>query len=121
MVTAGAALQATQAQATNATRLRKARNLMESAPRVQADFTKCSAAELMQYRKPVGLGPSGKTWPRWASQRWQATAVRTMPNVVSRISSTFSLATGSQKLGQPVPESNFVAESNNAVSQQMQR
>src|SRR5262245_14279127 len=38
--------------------------------------TKCKATEFMQYRKPVGCGPSGKTWPRWASQRAQATAMR---------------------------------------------
>jgi hypothetical protein len=39
----------------------------------------------------------------------------------SRISRTFSWASGAQKLGQPVPESNFVAELNSALSQQMQR
>jgi hypothetical protein len=47
--------------------------------------------------------------------------VRTIPIVVSRISVTFSAAIGSQKLGHPVPDSNFVAESNSALSQQMQR
>ena len=36
-------------------------------------------------------------------------------------STTFCLAIGCQKLGQPVPESNLVFESNSAVSQQMQR
>ena len=41
--------------------------------------------------------------------------------VVSLISRTFSCAIGAQKLGQPVPESNFVAELNNALSQQMHR
>src|SRR5581483_288701 len=34
---------------------------------------------------------------------------------------TFSLATGAQKLGQPVPDSNLVFELNSALSQQMQR
>jgi hypothetical protein len=29
--------------------------------------------------------------------------------------------TGAQKLGQPVPESNFVEDSNSGVPQQMQR
>jgi hypothetical protein len=33
----------------------------------------------------------------------------------------FSLAMGAQKLGQPVPDSNFVLESKRAVSQQIQR
>ena len=42
-------------------------------------------------------------------------------NRLSRISRTFSCAIGAQKLGQPVPESNFVAELNSALSQQMQR
>jgi len=32
-----------------------------------------------------------------------------------------SLATGAQKLGQPVPESNFVLESKSALSQSIQR
>ena len=36
-------------------------------------------AELMQKRKPVGLGPSGKTDPRWASQRRHITSVRAIP------------------------------------------
>src|SRR5690606_17931170 len=36
-------------------------------------------AELMQYRWPVGGGPSGNTWPRWAPQLAQRTSVRTMP------------------------------------------
>src|ERR1019366_5476827 len=35
-------------------------------------------AELMQYRRPVGLGPSSKTWPRWASHLEQRTSVRFM-------------------------------------------
>ena len=37
-------------------------------------------AELMQYRRPVGGGPSLKTCPRWAPQRRQVTSVRTIPN-----------------------------------------
>src|SRR5690554_6482398 len=37
------------------------------------------AAELMQYRRPVGAGPSGKTWPRWPPQLAHLTSVRTMP------------------------------------------
>ena len=34
--------------------------------------------ELMQYRSPVGGGPSLKTWPRCDPQRRQVTSVRTM-------------------------------------------
>ena len=45
----------------------------------------------------------------------------TVPKLVSLISRTFSFAIGSQKLGQPVPESNFVSELNSAVSQQTHR
>ena len=44
-----------------------------------------------------------------------------MPKVESLISLTFSDAIGAQKLGQPVPESNFVSELNNALPQQTQR
>ena len=31
-----------------------------------SDFSKLSEAELMQYRRPVGSGPSSKIWPRCA-------------------------------------------------------
>ena len=44
-----------------------------------------------------------------------------MPMLKSEISCTFSFVIGSQKLGQPVPESNFVVELNRALSQQIQR
>jgi hypothetical protein len=44
-----------------------------------------------------------------------------MPRLESVVSTTFSRAMGCQKLGQPVPDSNFVSELKRAVSQQMQR
>ena len=44
-----------------------------------------------------------------------------MPKLVSVRSTTFFLAMGAQKLGQPVPDSNFVSELKSAVSQQIQR
>src|SRR5262252_5490797 len=44
-----------------------------------------------------------------------------MPKVLSSSFSTFSSAIGCQKLGQPVPDSNFVSELNSALPQQMQR
>ena len=47
--------------------------------------------------------------------------MRSIPKLESRISVTFSAAMGCQKLGHPVPDSNFVAESKSALSQQMQR
>lgn len=40
-------------------------------------FSKANA--FMQYRNPVGGGPSGKTWPRWASQMAQVASMRVMP------------------------------------------
>src|SRR5580704_14794851 len=84
-------------------------------------FTHQSDTEFMQYRSPLAWGPSSKTWPRCASHRRHETAVRVMPKVLSVISTIFSFAIGAQKLGQPVPDSNFVLASNKAVSQQMQR
>lgn len=75
----------------------------------------------MQYRSPVGLGPSLKTCPRWASHKAQETAVRVSNDPLSRVSLTLVAAIGFQKLGHPVPESYFVRESNRALAQQTQR
>src|SRR6266508_1332102 len=38
-----------------------------------------NAAELMQYRRPVGCGPSGNTCPRWPPHDAHSTSVRTIP------------------------------------------
>ena len=38
----------------------------------------------MQYRWPVGPGPSSNTWPRWPPQARQTTSVRTIPWLLSR-------------------------------------
>ncbi len=46
-------------------------------------FASFNEAEFMQYRKPVGGGPSSKTWPRWASQRAHSTSTRFMKRLVS--------------------------------------
>ena len=43
-----------------------------------------------------------------------------MPKVRSLSSSTFSSPTGCQKLGQPVPDSNFASELNSSCPQQTQ-
>ena len=80
-----------------------------------------SAAEFMQYRKPVGSGPSVKTCPKCASQSAHFTSVRNTPALKSFFSRTFSAAMASQKLGQPVPESNFAFESKSALPQSTQR
>src|SRR6516165_4587861 len=59
-----------------------------------------SAAELMQYRRPVGSGPSLKTWPRWPLHFEHNTSVRIMPWLRSDSSSTWLSAAGCVKLGQ---------------------
>ena len=82
---------------------------------------KSSAAELMQYRSPVGFGPSGKRCPRCAPQLPQRTSVRTIPWLTSLRVVTLPRSTMSEKLGQPVPDSNFVPESNRDVPQTTQR
>src|ERR1700755_1172001 len=48
-------------------------------------------------------------------------ASRSIPRLRSDDLTTFTLEMARQKLGQPVPESNLVFESNRAVLQQMQR
>ena len=64
----------------------------------------------MQKRSPVGAGPSGNTWPRWASQRAQFASVRTMPWLVSVSTVTRSSPIGFQNDGQPEPLSNLVSD-----------
>src|SRR5215470_17046719 len=83
-------------------------------------FTNFSEAEFMQYRNPVGRGPSSKTWPRCPPQRLHITSTRRMPRLSSFSVSIFSFATGCQKLGQPVPESNLVFELNSSCPQAAQ-
>src|SRR3954464_1236091 len=73
----------------------------------------------MQYLKPVGLGPSSNTCPRWASHFRHITSVRLIPYFVSVSFLTFSSAMGAQKLGHPVPESNLVSVLNSWFPQQM--
>src|SRR5947209_19557136 len=75
----------------------------------------------MQYLRLVGAGPSLNTWPRCASHLAQSTSVRSMNKLMSFSTLTFSCAAGFQKLGQPVPESNFSAERNKAVPQHTHR
>ena len=63
----------------------------------------------MQYRWPVGGGPSAKTCPRCPPQRLQCTSVRSIPKLLSSEVTTAPF-NGAQKLGQPVPLSYFVVE-----------
>src|SRR5437879_13867156 len=74
----------------------------------------------MQYRRPVGLGPSSNTCPKWAPQLAHSTSVRRMNKLRSAFSSMLSFRTGTQKLGQPVPESYFVSEANRSRPQTTQ-
>src|SRR5580704_4103118 len=69
-----------------------------------------SDSELRQNRRPVGRGPSSKTCPRWPSQRAQLISILCTPCESSARSTTFSLAIGWKKLGQPVPELNLESD-----------
>src|SRR6266850_2831591 len=53
----------------------------------------------------------------WESHLAHNTSVRVSDRLLSTSSCTFSLAMGCQKLGQPVPESNFAAELKSGNSQ----
>src|SRR5579871_6630213 len=79
-----------------------------------------SASPSMQYRRPVGLGPSSKTWPRWPPQRRQCTSVRLSTQLLSVVVS-IAFGKGCQKLGQPVPLSNFVDEAKSGKAQPRHR
>jgi hypothetical protein len=65
----------------------------------------------------VDLGPSGKTWPRCASQAVQRTSVRRINHERSSCSVTASSLIGAQKLGQPVPDSNLAEEEKSGAPQ----
>src|SRR5450755_3797012 len=77
--------------------------------------------ELMQYRWPVGCGPSSKTWPRWLPQFAHKTSVRFMPRLLSSRAMTFPCAAISEKLGQPQPESNLASDLNKTSPHAAQR
>ena len=61
-----------------------------SRARCSTSASKSSEQELMQYRWPVGFGPSSKTCPRWPPQRVQTTSVRLMNRLLSGRVSTAS-------------------------------
>src|SRR2546422_10062957 len=71
---------------------------------------KRSAAEFMQYRNPVGAGPSSKTCPRWESACADRTSVRAMKSERSVRLWMFAASSGFVKLGHPVPDSNLSSE-----------
>lgn len=74
----------------------------------------------MQYRSPLGSGPSGNMWPKWPSQVLHITSTRSIPNIVSFSYFIAFSFMGCVKLGHPVPDSNFIVESNKGVSQHIQ-
>src|SRR5215813_2403005 len=73
--------------------------------------SKCSATPFIQYRRPVGPGPSSNTWPRCPPQDEQWTSVRTISQLRSSVVPT-ARSSALQKLGHPVPLLNFVSASN---------
>jgi hypothetical protein len=75
--------------------------------------TKRKEIEFIQYRFPVDDGPSSKIWPRCPPHCAQTTSVRFIKRLLSGFNTTASDATSAEKLGHPLPESNFVAEENN--------
>ena len=83
--------------------------------RLQGIPSKANAAEFMQYRIPVGFGPSPNTWPRWEPHRAHRTSVLTIPPLMSDSSRIFRGDTGWEKLGQPVPDSNLASDRNRSV------
>jgi len=83
--------------------------------------TNFRAAELMQYRKPVGGGPSLNTCPWWPPHLVQCTSVRGPNSFQSVLVPIAESAMGFQKLGHPVPLSNLCSEENKGRSQAAHR
>lgn len=98
----------------------EARNSKPCNDRLQLCSTFFNDAELMQNRKPDGLGPSGNTCPRCASQTLQSTSMRVIPQEVSLWYWITLSFTGSVKLGHPERELNFWVLSKRCVPQQIQ-
>src|ERR1700683_1014324 len=78
------------------------------------------ATAFMQYRNPLGAGPSGKTWPRCASQVLQIVSTRCRKEGPSKRYAIALTFTGWVNDGHPVPDSNFSEASKRTVSQQRQ-
>jgi hypothetical protein len=76
--------------------------------------------ELIQYRNPVGFGPSSKTCPKCPPHLLQSTSSRDIPKLRSVSVETFSDFRGEWKLGHPVPELNLASELNKGAPQPAQ-
>ena len=63
-------------------------NMRHGRPAQSVLSSSSSEAELMQYRSPVGRGPSLNTWPRCDSHSEHVTSVLTIPNPRSTCSPT---------------------------------
>ena len=78
----------------------------------------------MQYLRPVGPGPSGNTWPRWASHLLHRTSVRDIISDLSvflvMLSVLSSIRCVSKNDGQPEPESNLYLLGKRETLQQTQ-
>jgi hypothetical protein len=79
-----------------------------------------SEAEFMQYLRPVGGGPSSKTWPKCPPHFEHSTSVLAMPSDPSFSIFMAFFETGEKKLGQPLMELNFSPELNRGASQAAQ-
>src|SRR5260370_15608884 len=77
-----------------------------------------SAAELMQYRSPLGRGPSSNTCPRCASHRLHLASVRVIPWLPSDSVSTACLSAVADKLVHPEPGWYLGSERNSGWPQQ---
>src|ERR1035437_4017334 len=70
-------------------------------------------AELIQYRRFVGVGPSLNTCPRCEFPNLLLVSTLVIPAELSVSFSMYLVSIGLEKLGQPQPESNLSEELNN--------
>src|SRR6478609_613025 len=85
----------------------------------QAFGSNCKLVPFMQKRSPVGLGPSGKMWPRCAPQLAQWASTRTMPCERSTVWAT-DPSIALKKLGQPEPDSYLASAVNSSAPHEAQ-
>lgn len=71
---------------------------------------KSNAIEFMQYRLPVGSGPSSKIHPKWPSHLPQRASMRATPNELSFLYTRLLVLACSKKLGQPQELENFAPD-----------